>query len=238
MLSQRRLFDGALPVQRPLFRVIHGKAFGKPARRAALRGKRLLQNDMRDFMREHVERIERLPFFSRQGGAHDDAAQAGIRRADRPVRQFFRRRLPLPETIRVRAKIDDDSARRRVADFPCDSGIDGFGALSEQSGGALAFSKSEEAKSELNARNALLFDGRAYRAEADHRCLAYVESEAFHVAYMPVRDPGMGFIKGLLHAKDDAREQEERALCALLESESPLFAARRGLAAKYGGRDD
>ena len=110
--------------------------------------------------------------------------------------------------------------------------------LLEQSGGALAFSKSEEAKSELNARNALLFDACAYRAEADRRCLAYVESEAFHAAYMPGRDPGRGFIKGLLHAKDDAREQEERALCALLESESPLFAARRGLAAKYGGRDD
>lgn len=110
--------------------------------------------------------------------------------------------------------------------------------LLEQSGGALAFSKSEEAKNELNARNALLFDERAYRAEADRRCLAYVESEAFRTAHMPISGPGRGFIKGLLRAKDDAREQEERALLALLASESPLLAARRGLAAKFGGRDD
>lgn len=107
--------------------------------------------------------------------------------------------------------------------------------LLSETDGTLGFSQNEAQKSVLNARNALLFDEAAYLAEAERRCRAYVESEAFCGAYMPARERNQGLLKGLLHPKNDAREEDERAMRALLKSESPRLAALRGLNAKYGG---
>lgn len=106
--------------------------------------------------------------------------------------------------------------------------------LLEEADGALAFSKNEKAKNELNARNALLFDERAYYTEARRRCRAYVESEAFCGAYMPACERNRG-LKGLLRTKDDVRAEDGCAMLALLQSESPRLAALHGLNDTYGG---
>lgn len=91
--------------------------------------------------------------------------------------------------------------------------------LLETSGNRVAFSTDETAKSELNAKNALLLDEAGYLAEAERRALKYYEDGEFALLFGDKEEHRRGPIASLLHPKtpETHREAEEQLRQLLLD---------------------
>lgn len=94
-------------------------------------------------------------------------------------------------------------------------------SLLETSGNSVALCADETAKSELNAKNALLLDEAGYLAEAERRALKYYEDGEFALLFGEKDERRRGPIASLLHPKSQATHREvEEQLRQLLLDES------------------